>query len=420
VQNRFLSLIAGVLFSLIVLEIFLRLMGGVYFYFQQEDKTFKRKPGTFVVLCIGDSFTEGSGAPGGESYPSQLEDLFRKKIPEKKIEVVNKGMATFNTATILETFDENINMVEPDLMVILAGGANVWNAYGYGHHLNRKGWMEWLCNGFYNIKVFKLIKLFIYEAENKRKGFLKKGISVPDKIKLTPKTKEWWFNGCDAEREGRYEDAVFWYKKVFAKEPDFAIVHNSLARALFAMGNKELSLENYRKLIEKHPEFHEAYTAFALRFMQDPERDKESFQFMKQHVWANPVTRDILILKSISDKERYQQEIGSWITDDIKEMIRRAQKRGIKVILQSYPDYQIRYRHINTVLKEVAQKNRVVFIDNECIFNKLALKGKHKDNYFAFDKIHCNEKGYSVMAENIYSCILENKLIESGIKEGHR
>jgi len=39
---------------------------------------------------------------------------------------------------ILEKFEENINKINPHLVIVLAGGANAWNAYGYGEHLNKK------------------------------------------------------------------------------------------------------------------------------------------------------------------------------------------------------------------------------------------------------------------------------------------
>jgi len=43
-------------------------------------------------------------------------------------------------------------------------------------------------------------------------------------------------------------------------------------------------------------------------------------------------------------------------------MIRRAQTRGIKVILQNCPDYSGRIMMINSVLREVARKNAVFLL----------------------------------------------------------
>ena len=128
-KTKITALILGILLSLIVLEVSLRVVGLVYSHHAQDAKAFKREPGTFVILCFGDSFTAGMGAPQGRGYPAQLAEFFQKKYPEKKVRVVNKGIGGYNTAMILERFDESVNEVNPDVITILAGGANRWNAY---------------------------------------------------------------------------------------------------------------------------------------------------------------------------------------------------------------------------------------------------------------------------------------------------
>jgi len=68
-KNKFFVLTPGVFVSLVVLEIALRVIGVVHFYSAGAKETVKSDSDTFVILCLGDSFTFGSGAPNNNGYP---------------------------------------------------------------------------------------------------------------------------------------------------------------------------------------------------------------------------------------------------------------------------------------------------------------------------------------------------------------
>ena len=50
-----------------------------------------KQPGTIRVGTFGDSHTFGAEVDKTESYPYQLQELFKKKFPNKKVEVLNFG-----------------------------------------------------------------------------------------------------------------------------------------------------------------------------------------------------------------------------------------------------------------------------------------------------------------------------------------
>ena len=74
----------GIIVFLIMVEICLRLGGYIYTRYRHPEiysKGTTSTLGAFNILCLGDSFTEGSGAGGAENaYPKQLEKLLQENI----------------------------------------------------------------------------------------------------------------------------------------------------------------------------------------------------------------------------------------------------------------------------------------------------------------------------------------------------
>jgi len=65
-------------------------------------------------------------------------------------------------------------------------------------------------------------------------------------------------------------------------------------------------------------------------------------------------------------------------------------------------------KNLYNIQRNLANKFGILFVDNVALFNKLP----NIREYFSCDDEHPNEKGYKFLAENIYNCILENKLIK--------
>lgn len=63
-----------------------------------EYRLLEKDNKTFRILCIGDSCTFGIGLDLEDTYPKQLECLLQNKYPGTKIEVINCGVSSYNTA----------------------------------------------------------------------------------------------------------------------------------------------------------------------------------------------------------------------------------------------------------------------------------------------------------------------------------
>ena len=112
------------------LEIGLRLKSKMSAYF--------RKPvpkGSAVVLCIGDSFVSGFGAPKGFSFPDYLKTLFEQRGID--LQVVNAGITGQNSAELLAVLPTEIGRFPPGIVILQTGLDNFIDHSGYGAYVAR-------------------------------------------------------------------------------------------------------------------------------------------------------------------------------------------------------------------------------------------------------------------------------------------
>ncbi len=100
---------------------------------------------------------------------------------------------------------------------------------------------------------------------------------------------------------------------------------------------------------------------------------------------------------------------------DILTMLAICKEEKIKAIVCNYPmgAWHLRvaeedWLSLDSIQKEAALKTGVPFVDNYTVFNS----ANNKEKLLSKDKWHPNKKGYSVVANNIFECIVENQFIE--------
>jgi len=122
---RVLALLLGLVLTGILLEAGLRIGGRFVRRQPFEMGQALSREADFLIVCVGDSHTEGIGAPRGQDYPSQLSALLNASDPERAYGIVNLGRSGSNSS-------EAVNRVlaylaggkpKPEL-VIFCGGAN--------------------------------------------------------------------------------------------------------------------------------------------------------------------------------------------------------------------------------------------------------------------------------------------------------
>ena len=77
-----------------------------------------KRPGTYRVLCVGDSYTFGAYVNDLETWPAQLESALREQNPGRAFEAINAGISGFTITDELEFVKEHGLRLEPDAVVV--------------------------------------------------------------------------------------------------------------------------------------------------------------------------------------------------------------------------------------------------------------------------------------------------------------
>lgn len=117
-----------------MLEVSLRLAGYLYEVRREargegesHDRDAARRAGSraFSVVCLGDSFTLGVGAPPSDGYPPQLEVMLGDAWGKGRVSVQNLGRGGQNVQGVLEILRGLSD--RPDVVLVLVGANDWWN-----------------------------------------------------------------------------------------------------------------------------------------------------------------------------------------------------------------------------------------------------------------------------------------------------
>ena len=138
-KQQILTFLMGLFTILMLLEAGLRIVSYSYQNSRAvpDGSVIHKQKNSFVILCLGNSYTFGAGAPWGESYPDQLQRLFNERTGLKKVAVINGGEISENTAELLDKLETRINNTKPDLIILQTGYPDWWNFYKYSSYLRR-------------------------------------------------------------------------------------------------------------------------------------------------------------------------------------------------------------------------------------------------------------------------------------------
>jgi lysophospholipase L1-like esterase len=86
--------------------------------FRGRDVVVPKPIGRFRVVVIGDSVTMGWGVGDDETFSSQLEQLLRKRFPDRDLDVVNTGVGGYDTRQEVTLLKRNVSRLQPDLVLV--------------------------------------------------------------------------------------------------------------------------------------------------------------------------------------------------------------------------------------------------------------------------------------------------------------
>ena len=364
-KSKLLALFLGLAAVLIAGETALRVTGQVW---RGKTRYEKNDGSRYTVLCLGDSFTFGS-------------ELLNSGGPGRPVSVLNGGIPGQNTAQILRHLEFNIEKAKPDLIVLLAGGANSWNLWGLDSgRFSRSEWLTRLAAAFNSIKVVKLTKLLYLGLD--RKTF--------DRSHL------YYEEAVSRKLQGDDLRAIELFGKIAELEPGNGNNYLQVAEIYKRMNNWSAALAWLEKGIKADPACRANYLAAGEALLRLG-RNEESRLYLAKVLpeEARPSARPPRL--SLQDTT-----IISWIVADLARIAAVCRERGIPLILLNYPPCP-RSFFSHEIYDKAARNNSLPLADNYSAFLEQMNKGRALIGSDVFG--HPNAEGYGLMARTVAAAI---------------
>src|SRR5438270_4597725 len=84
-----------------------------------------------TLVTLGDSITQGGGAPGG--YVWRMQKYLDALYPEQHIHIVNAGISGNKSTDMAAKFQRDVIDKKPDLITISVGVNDVWHGFNDNH-----------------------------------------------------------------------------------------------------------------------------------------------------------------------------------------------------------------------------------------------------------------------------------------------
>ena len=121
------TLLIGVMVLLVAAEVALRLAGRWYlqthYYGQEPHRPNERQA---VIVCLGESSTQGLWCRFEDSYPKQLERLLNERYHTDRFLAVVPLHVGQNTSQIANRVESYIQLYHPRLIIVMSGVNNLW------------------------------------------------------------------------------------------------------------------------------------------------------------------------------------------------------------------------------------------------------------------------------------------------------
>lgn len=466
--THLLSFFLGVILVFITFEISLRIIG----YFHNKNNIEKQLntniKSTNSIICIGDSFTESFGSTSNNDYPSQLERIINK---EQNIEfsVVNLGRSGKNTAQINIETPLYIEKFKPKIAILLAGSANYWNYWGYKKESfwNSLKTIKFIKLIVDNIRFENSKNIFDIDEYVRRRIHYKSSLEISNN-KITPfisklraahvlnnystidssysktqlsennirhlilfslitKNKFQLLNNLNIDKQKNtqirflttvYQNIMLGKSISYENFPPYYV---ALSLYLSQSKSEIYSKDILQKCILLNPYVEDFY--FQLATINKSKIKTPNAYYQKRYciqdsiyyyqtlfgINKNQPDTNIALISESLDLEIKTKKIGHWVANDIEKIIETCNQNGVKLILMNYPILHktTLFYSVNQILSDIATKHNLPFVDNTQIFDTIAT---NRLSYFISDG-HCSDKGYKLMARNIFKTMLDNNML---------
>lgn len=405
---------AGILISLVILEIFLQIAGFTLSTLKKHQNKNLTEPNEIVVLCLGESTTDGQ-------WPPILQKILDTNAKHKKFRVIDEGHIAKNSEYLLyEIVEKKLNFYKPEIVVAMIGANDKESNKPY---IVRK-------RTAFKLKTFSLFVLIKEHLTKKdyselNNAQLNNNIDV-DLMNEIMQMAELSFN---KEKSSQVLEKM---KNITAKYPDIHY-YDSMEPALINPYFYEIILKNEKNHVFSIDNFTNYY-----RISSDNlELDKVYILFAKNYYNAQNYYNAVLCAKmaliympdslisvkhiiDMGNKLNINMVLPYHLTTVQKHkntylitktiymaMAEKIFDSGAQLIAMEYPTLSM--KNLKNHLSESKYYDKIIFISNAENFEE-ALKIYKIEDIFKdmFGKTfgHCTELGNTLIAENVAETIL--------------
>jgi len=353
------------------------------------------------LLCVGDSFTFGLGAPRGKGYPDQLRALLSQQYPGR-FRVSARAVPGSNSSQLLKSLPRILDKESPDILLVLTGWndyklteSNYWKVADLsrvplGERL-RLRWLD-LSGRWRTLRLLRRLwerravrKTSRYErwlALDRVEGqALSERLAALDAASAGEGFKDWLTLGILRHRARRFDAAAAAFGKAASLEPSNAEAH-------FRLG----------WMLHLQRDFQGSKRALRAALAADPGHDRAK-DMLRYHDDRIPSPSEWL---------------GALLSYDLRRICREARRRGAMVVLQTYPSPRHEINDgLRGVYPELSKEGGVTLVDHGA-----AVRARpDKKELFSGDEpelfiSHPNERGYRLMSENLLRAMRENGMLD--------
>jgi tetratricopeptide (TPR) repeat protein len=463
--------LSGLLLTLIILEIGLRLEGFIILSSQERRnlQAIKQK-GTYRIMCLGESTTQGA-------YPAFLKQALNQRNIGVKFSVIDKGLGGVNTGFIVAHLEANLDTYKPDMVVAMIGINDGGSHIPYEAATTSKGLL--FLRSLRTYKLLRLLWLHIITRageirsaglESDEKPLLGTGLkaiyieqdslsrreeSIKKSLELNPRNDNAYVSlGWVYNNQGRLAEAQQAFRKSIELNPRNDQAYAGLGRVYKVQSRLAEAQQAFRKSIELNPRNDKAYAGLGWVYI-DQARLAEAERAFKKSLELNPKNEKAYTYAGLGSiyidqgrlaeaerafKKSLELNPGNYKAYGGLETV--YFRMGENKLFQEYrkkmkkPWYYnammvnnylklaqiLEKRNVQLVcvqypllsvepLKEIFAGHRgIIFVDNEKIFKDAVRKDGYKAYFidiFAVEFGHCTKKGNALLAQNIADEILK-------------
>lgn len=386
--------------------------------------------GDFNILCFGDSFTYGLGAPREDSYPRQLERILNNTYPQRHIKVINLGIPGYNSSQCLRYLKEKFDFYNPKIVLVMSGMNNCWSfaesSYFKIKQAKRSNLLNFrakfidalLCK----LKTYKLIKIaFVNIAGRLRssKSWHYQDSPLPGmEFKMPLRSAELiqlLNEGLRYFEEGKYDLSEVYYRRALELAPDDYEPHWFMGRFYIFKAQKEKAKEEL--ILAAKYATHPYTVTCILADLQDRNQPKNSKEF---NAYAD-------LIKGLRSYwvEKFGEEYVRWFIDpiisheendltevlvyDLAEMANYASQKKARFVILTYPFPATKFRYPADIYNRISNYLNTPLVNNVFLFGN-NLKIYRYEELFSTDG-HCTSKGYRLIAENTSDVLKKYNLL---------